>query len=39
MSEQAQEMLHTETGAFNNRFTTKNLGMGHDTTHRVNLQG
>jgi hypothetical protein len=32
-------MLDTKTGAFDNRFTAKNLWIGHDTTHRVNLHG
>src|SRR5206468_3780492 len=39
MGEQAQDMVDTERGAFYDRFATKNLRIGHDTTHGVNLHG
>ena len=39
MGEQAQDMVNTETRAFDDRFPAKNLWIGHDTTHRVHLHG
>ena len=39
MSEQAQNMVNAETGTFDDRFATENLGISYDLTHCVYLRG